>query len=255
MVAVKQFDNLNTSYVNLAALLRYLREQNFSGSLHVALDQYAAEIFLTGSGSAAVFEIDRASGVPAQEEGAMERVLVHAREPGGTITVFEGKTQGKDQPGSKTAQAAESSIPGFADQIPISDAPPTEEVDWDDLFRVSGDVIAAVERAVASVGADFATNFRTARIAVGDDYSFLDPTASNFMYANGTVTLGARPGTGAYVTGLSECLRRIVNKLAIDKEGKRFRERVAVELAVSARMRPLGDFKSQLDRIAGTRVL
>ena len=214
MVALKQFDNLNTSYVNLAALLRYLREQNFSGSIHVVLDEYEAEIFLAESGSAAVFEIDRISGVPAQEEGAMERALVHAREPGGTITVYEGKTQ----PGSATGAASESSIPGFADPFPTADAAPAEQVDW-------------------------------------DDHPFLDPTASNFKYANGTVTLGARPATSAYVTGLSECLRRIVNKLAIDKEGKRFRERVAVELALAARLRPLGDFQLQLDKIAGTRVL
>ena len=253
MAAVKQFDKLNTSYVNLAALLKYLRDQDFSGSIHVALDQYEAEIFLRGSDPAAAFEIDRASGVPVQSEGAMERALVHAREPGGTITVYAGKTQ----PGSTDGQAAEFAVRRLADQIPIASALPTEQVDWDGLFRVSGDVIAAVERAVASVGADFATNFRTACIAAGDDYPFMDPTASSFDYANGTVRLDEPPGAGAYVTGLSECLHRIVNKLAIDQEGKRFRERVAVELAVAARMRPngLGDFKVQLDRIAGTRVL
>jgi hypothetical protein len=251
MAAVKQFDNLNTSYVNLAALLRYLREQNFSGSIHVALNQYEAEMFLTGSGAAAVFEIDRASGVPAQGDGAMERMLVHAREPGGTITIYEGKTK----PDGPTSQEGESSEAGFADQITTAPALPVEAVDWADLFRTSADLIAAVERAVASVGADFATNFRAACIAVGDDYSFLDPTVSDFKYANGTVSLGASPEKGAYVMGLSECLRRIVNKLAIDKEGKRFRERVAVELAVAARTRTLGEFKVQLDRIAGTRVL
>jgi hypothetical protein len=92
---------------------------------------------------------------------------------------------------------------------------------------------------------------------VGDDYPFLDPTASSFSYANGAVTLHALPDAGQYVTGVSECLRRLVNKLAIDKEGTRFRERVAVELAVAARLRAngLGEFKGQLDRIAGTRVL
>ena len=251
MAAVKQFDNLNTSYVNLAALLRYLREQNFSGSIHVALNQYEAEMFLTGSGAAAVFEIDRASGVPAQDDGAMERMLVHAREPGGTITVYEGKTQ----PDGPTGTEGESSVAGFADQITTAPAPPVEPVDWADLFRTSADLIAAVERAVASAGADFATNFRAACIAVGDDYPFLDPTVSDFKYANGTVSLGASPEKSAYVKGLSECLRRIVNKLAIDKEGKRFRERVAVELAVAARTRTLGEFKVQLDKIAGTRVL
>lgn len=252
MSSVKQFDNLSTSYVNLAALMRYLREQNFSGSIHVALSHYEAEIFLKGSGSAAVFEIDRGSGHAAQAEGAMERVLVHAREPGGTITVYEGKTE----PGSEAAPGIESSRPNISDQIPSPTTPLPEEVDWDDLIRVSGEVVGAVERAVESAGSNFAATFRTACIALGDDYPFLDPTASNLKYANGTITLSQRPGSTAYVTGLSECLRRLVNKLAIDKEGKRLRERVAVELAVAARMRPngLGEFKLQLDRIAGTRV-
>lgn len=251
MGALKQFDSLNTSYVNLAALLRHLRGENFSGSIQVTLDQYEVEIFMNGSGSEAVFEIDQASGTPAQNEGAMERALVHARDPGGTITVYEGKTE----PGSIAAHACESAKRSYGDQIPATAAPPVEQVDWDHLFRVSGDVVAAVERAVVSVGSDFAANFRSACIAVGDDYSFLDPTASTFKYANGTITLSERPGAKAYVKGLSEVLRCIVNKLAIEKEEKRFRERVALGLAIAARMRPLGDFTSQLDRIAGARVL
>lgn len=246
----KRFDQLNTSYVNLAALMRYLREHNFSGSIHLRLADYEAEIFLSGSGAPAVVEIDRESGVPAQTEGALERVLVHAREPGGTITVYEGKTQ----PGSETAESA---IPTFTDQLSAVAGDHTAEIDWDELLNASGAVIAAVERALTSVDADFGTNFRAACIGVGDDYPFLDPTASDFAYANGMVTASALPGTSAYVTGISECLRRLVNKLAIDKEKTRFRERVAVELAVAARMRPsgLGEFKPQLDRIAGTRVL
>ena len=85
----------------------------------------------------------------------------------------------------------------------------------------------------------------------------MDPTIGEFRYGNGVVTFASRPTTRAFVSGLSDCLRRIVNKLAIDKDGQRLRERVAVELAVAARMRPngMGQFKTQLDRIAGTRVL
>lgn len=252
MSAVKQFDKLGTSYVNLAAFIRYLREQNFSGSVHVSLSHYEAEVFLDGSEPAVVFEIERGSGLAAQEEGAMDRVLVHAREPGGIISVYEGKTE----PGKNHTPVPEAARIGFAD-LPQVAAPPVEKVDWDDLIRASGDVVSAVERAVASTGADFTGSFRAACIALGDDYPFLDPTASDLKYQNGTLTLSRRPAASAYVTGLSECLRRVVNKLAIDKEGKRLRERVAVELVVAARMRPqgLGEFKAQLDRIAGTRVL
>jgi len=261
MGSIKQFENLSTSYVNLAALLRYLREQKFSGSIHLAMDEYEAEIFLNGSASATVFEIDRESGNSSRDEGAMERVLVHAREAGGIITIYEGKVE----PGS-TSDLGGTASAGFCDQLPTTDTIPDEQIEWAELLRISGDVIAAIERAVTSVDADFHTNFRTACIALGDDYPFLDPTGGDFKYANGIVTLDvqteeraghprSQPTASVYIKALSECLRRIVNKLAIDKEGKRFRERVAVELAVASRMRPLGDFQSQLDRIAGTRVL
>jgi hypothetical protein len=250
---VKQFDSLNTSYVNLAALLRFLRKENFSGSIHLALVEYEAEIFLVDGSAPAVFERDRVSGVSTQAQGAIERVLVHAREPGGTITVHQGKTQ----PGSAVDETETTAMSSFADQISAIKAEPGEEIDWDELLSASGAVIAAVERALFSVDADFGTNFRAACIGVGDDYPFLDPTSSDFAYASGQVTLSTLPSTKAYVAGISESLRRLVNKLSIDKEGTRFRERVAVELAVAARLRPggLGEFKLQLDRIAGTRVL
>lgn len=247
MTSIKQFENLNTSYVNLAALLRYLRGQDFSGSIHVALDQYEAEIFLEGQGAEAVFEFDRASGTTAQNQGAMERVLVHSREPGGTITVYEGKST----PGN--THTTVSSIPTSADQVGVTMELPAQPVEWDELSRLSGVVIAAVERAVAGIGADFAANFHAACIAVGDDYPFLDPTASTFSYANGIVVLGQWPGKSVYVAGISECLGQVVSKLAIDKEEERFRESVAIEFAGAARLRPngLAEFTSYLERIAG----
>jgi len=89
----KQFDRLSTSYVNLAALIRYLREQGFTGVIRVALNQYKADIFLDGQSPATVLEIDPEMRVAARADGAMERLLVHAREPGGTITIYEGKSE------------------------------------------------------------------------------------------------------------------------------------------------------------------
>ena len=254
MEKTKQFDSLNTSYVNLAALIRFLREQDFRGSLHAVLDQYEADVCLFGQEAPVVFEIDPSTRQAAQIDGAMERLLVHAREPGGTITVFEG------QPTSPLKSAVEvtrsSANPAEDDEVTATQ-PPAPEVDWDGLVHASGELIAAVERAVQSIEADFAVNLRSARIDLGDDYPFLDPTAGGLEYANGVVTLNGRPGASAYVTGLSECLRRVVNRLAIHKQGVRFRERVAVEIAATSRLRPAGlvSFKPHLDRIAGTRVL
>lgn len=253
MAVVKHFDSLNTSYVNFGALLRYLREQGFSGSIHVALDQYEADVLLQGE-STTVFEMDPATGHATRADGAMERLMVHAREPGGTITIYEGEAA----PPVKTNRANESAASPFAEDDEVTaTTPPAEEVDWNDLLKASGELIAAVERAVQSTGSNFAVNLRAARIALGDDYPFLDPTAGGFNYTNSAVTLGERPATRVYATGLSECLRRVVNKLAIGKQGTRFRERCAVELAVAARRQSnaMSEFTPHLDRIAGTRVL
>ena len=251
MVNSKKFDSLNTSYANLAAYIRYLREQDFTGSLHVVLDDYAADVHLYGQGAPVVFEIDPTTGQASQNDGAMERLLVHAREPGGTITVREGEATSMAATDDEVTR-----VPEIFDEVTAT-TPPVPEVDWDNLVRASGELLAAVERAVRSIEADFSASLRSARIELGDDYPFLDPTAGGLEYANGVVTLNNRPGANTYVTGLSECLRRVVNKLGIQKDGLRFRERVAVELAVTARRRPnaLAQFTPQLDRIAGARVL
>ena len=61
-----KFDSLNTSYVNLAAFIRHLRESNFTGRLHVALDQYEADVFLYGKDAPSVWENDHAASRESQ---------------------------------------------------------------------------------------------------------------------------------------------------------------------------------------------
>ena len=44
-----KFETLNTSFVNLASLIRYLREQGFQGTVRVELEQYEAGVAFAGS--------------------------------------------------------------------------------------------------------------------------------------------------------------------------------------------------------------
>jgi hypothetical protein len=252
MSYIRQFDSLNTSYVNLAAFIRFLREQEFTGSVHVALDAYEAHLFLNGQGPVVVFEIDPATRQASQNEGSMAQLLLHASKPGGVITVYWNANDSEIGVGQAESPAIELEVDFGAANTPASEDP-----DWDDLLESGGELIGAVERATQSTGSDFAESFRAVRIELGDDYTFLDPTVGDLRYADHSVTLSERPGADALVAGLTECLRRMVNKLAIDKDGKHLRERVAIELAVAARVRAnaLGEFTPYLDRIAGTRVL
>ena len=61
-------DTLSTGYVNLDALLRNLREQEFRRRLHLALDQHEVDVFLCGSEAPSVWENNRSAGRESQGE-------------------------------------------------------------------------------------------------------------------------------------------------------------------------------------------
>lgn len=255
MDGIVKFENLDTSYVNLPALLRYLRDRNFTGRVHVALDQYEADVFLFGSQTPGVRETDHSTGRGAQGDAAMDRLLVRSREPGGLISVYERAAEAKAESAIEYGESS-TQQPSAELEAPSTESP-EDNVDWGALLTASGELIGAVERAVQTTGAEFADYFRAARIELGDDYPYLDPTMGHFEYTNSSLHVRNRPPASDFVTGLTECLRRVVNKLAAAKDGARFRERVAVELALAVRRQPngLAEFAPHLNAIAGTRVL
>lgn len=82
-------ENLDTSFVNLSALLRYLRRRQFVGSIRVELSGYEADIVLNKENQLNVREYDRIAGRIAEGEEALQRLLIRAREPGGIIHVYQ----------------------------------------------------------------------------------------------------------------------------------------------------------------------
>src|SRR5882762_10985759 len=83
-------ENLDTTFVNLWALLRNLSQRGFIGRVRVELKDYTADVFMTGSSTPLVHEIDRAAGTDTLEEAALHRLVLRVRETPGKITVFEG---------------------------------------------------------------------------------------------------------------------------------------------------------------------
>jgi hypothetical protein len=82
-------ENLDTSFVNLSALIRYLRRRNFVGKVNVQLNNYEAEIILDEGNQLKVREQDHLAGRIAEGEAALQRLLVRSREAGGTINVYQ----------------------------------------------------------------------------------------------------------------------------------------------------------------------
>lgn len=104
-------ENLDTSFVNLSALLRYLRRRQFDGSIRVELSGYEADIVLTGNNQITVREYDQIAGRIAEGEEALQRILIRAREPGGIIHVYQNMPEGAVRPEKIEPKAIETPAP------------------------------------------------------------------------------------------------------------------------------------------------
>jgi hypothetical protein len=246
------YENLDTSFVNLAELVRYLQRRDFVGWIHVELDEYDADIFLKGQTDPRVRETDHASGREGSGADALRRLLVRSTAPGGLVSIYEFE-------GEETGDRSSGAGPVKEDSSQPSSSKSAGKIDAYDPVALCAELIAAVERAVSSIDADFAVAFRAARLELAEDFSFLDPTTSSFEYSKGVVTLRLQPVPSSFMNGVGESLRRAVDKSASGYRSKMLRDRVAVELGVLARRKQtvFSQFKTGplLDRIAGTRVL
>ncbi len=275
------YENLDTSFVNLWGLLRHLSQRAFVGRVHVEMDDYSADVFLTGSNTPLVHEVDRAAGTDVLEEAAMHRLVLRARESPGKISVFEGVDEAvavKSLAAAAKTEVVEPSVavdevfvpPSMAVPL-IAESPessanarsdvamePDDMIEWQDVVKVSGELIGGVERAVNGATSNFTELFRAARVEMADDYTFLDPTSGSLEYSDSVVRSREELPVNSYVAGLSEALRRVVDKAATGDRARRVRERVALDLSLVARKRrevlKRAGFQAHLDRIAGTRV-
>lgn len=294
------YENLDTAFVNLWSLLRNLTQRGFVGRVRVELNDYSADVFMNGSGTPLVHEVDRAAGTDTLEEAALHRLVLRARESPGTISVFEGanealavQSQTPSSPDEPVAVEPSSTEPiSFAAEPPppvepvlIAPLPDTSRENEIEVGKritqfnpepqsepepvtegqkaltisLGGELIGAVERGINASGEDFGLHFYAARLELADDYGYLDPMSNALTYANGLVSLTHDVPEAVYVSGLSEALRRTVDRVATGDRARRVRERIALELLGVARKRKdameQSKFGLQLDRIAGTKVI
>ncbi|HLL15349.1 MAG TPA: hypothetical protein VK388_09815, partial [Pyrinomonadaceae bacterium] len=182
-------ENLDTAYVNLAALLRYLQQRDFNGRVHVELDEYDGDIYLTAREAVHARERDHVTGREDVGQSALQRILVRASEPGGRVSVYEGAGVETSDAVNAGGRAGGTSAAGAT-----KGAATQEEIDRRNVLQLSGEVIAAVERGVAAASNEnFAAHFQTARREIADDYPFLVSLAGCVEYERGEARL--RRGT------------------------------------------------------------
>lgn len=100
-------ENLDTSFVNLPALIKYLRRRQFVGRVRVELSGYEADIELTAENQLRVREYDQIAGRVAEGEEALQRILIRSREPGGIINVYQTIAETIQPVAEKKESAAE----------------------------------------------------------------------------------------------------------------------------------------------------
>lgn len=105
-------ENLDTSFVNVTAMLGYLRRRQFVGNIRIESSGYEAEIFLLENNQIKAREYDHITGRNLEGEEALNRILNRTREPGGIIHVFQ------------TIDAAENIVePRVEKKLPLTENP------------------------------------------------------------------------------------------------------------------------------------
>lgn len=254
---------LDTAYVSVAALVRYLERREFTGLLHVELEEYEADVFLRANEETRVRERNHSTGRAEEGEAAWQRLLVRSREPGGLVSVYEGEAAlGSAE--RAAAGADDSGVDrnafGTAVDEAGSKALTAEDAERSELLGLSGELIAAVERAVLVAGGDFGRAFHAARLGLAEDYPFLNPSARRFAYADGEVRFSGQASAALYVSAINEALRASVERVASVEQKLGVRKDAARELSVLLRRRQsrLERFKitrQQFERIAGMKLL
>jgi hypothetical protein len=318
------YKNLDTGFVNLSALLRYLRQKGFVGLVRVDINEYRAEISFDEARKVRMREFVNGTGLAAEGSGALQRLLVTARAEGGVINVYEAmrpvteeiqlddildldqsiavknKTEPKQPELKRDAKPSAPKIPKPAEKIFSSSFPngngngngnngngngthygdisstvepevfpvysnPVEVVedkpestkysylsapDWEELTSVTAELLGTADEVLKAAHLGFPDAFNKARVEVSSEYPFLDPDQGIFLYAHGGVMLKQEVAPELLVSGVCECLRRILNKLVANPKFFALYRRITQQTVILIRRR-----QPQFDKFGYTRQL
>ena len=225
--------NLNTSFVNLAALVRYLRSLQFVGTIHIELSSYEADIEFTTANTMRACEHDHIAGRISHGEHALQRILIRAKDPGGLIHVYQeteedagrkvyvdkaivaganlmavGTTDTPVRNFGKKAVHSRPDLTGGADL----DAPEN----WTEVLSLVSELLKTVDESLSKSNVNFPDAFRNACGFVSNEHPFLDPDSDVFSYADGFIGVRQRLATGDLASGIIVALGRIMERLRED---------------------------------------
>ncbi len=273
--------NLNTSFVNLPALVRHLRSLQFSGSIHVELSSYEADIEFTGLNTMRACEQDHNAGRISHGEHALQRILIRAKEPGGLIHVYQdlaSKPIKKIFVDRSIIAGANSMVSDTSDirarrfantnavlkrstekliepPIPRPDLVLEEPENWSELLSLVSELLNTVDETLTRSNFNFTDAFRNACEFVSPEHPFLDPNSDVFSYSAGFINIGQRLPSKDLTAGIVIALGRVVERLREDSYFGNVYHQTMHRLRVLANLRKLQFEKfaitNQLERVIG----
>lgn len=215
--------NLNTSFVNVGALVRYLRGLQFVGSIRIELSSYEADIVFTSSKKIMAREYDHIAGRISHGEHVLQRILDRAKEPHGRVHVYEA-VGGYAGHGDGSV-FVDKSIIAQARKLAASHGGTVVEEKSFEIVMNSRDnekllllaelsqILRIFDDVLALRNLSFAAAFQVACDAIASDYSFMTSGRPALIYRDGELRLSAAAETGDVMSAVFDALRPIVRRL------------------------------------------
>jgi len=218
--------NLNTSFVNVGALVRYLRSLQFVGSIRIELSSYEADIIFTSSKTIQAREYDHIAGRISQGESALKRILIRAKEPHGRIHVYKavegyaGKDDGsvfvdKNIVSQAREMAASAGGTVVKDFEFVLNGRETENAL---VLAALSELLAMVDESLAKGKLSFPAAFRIACDAIAHDHPFMETNGEAIVYKDGEIRLNVSVEPNVLADAVFAALRPIFKRLRNERK-------------------------------------
>ena len=217
--------NLNTSFVNVGALVRYLRGLQFVGSIRIELSSYEADIVFTDAKTIRAREYDHIAGRISHGDHALQRIMIRAKEPNGRIHVYkavEGYTGNHD--GSVFVD--KSIVTKAREMAASAGGSATKDQNYEFVLSMQdgqnalvlaalSEVLREIDQSLATGKLSFPAAFRVACNEIAPQFPFLQNQHA-LVYKDGEITLNTEADAKIVADAVFAALRPIFERLRGD---------------------------------------
>lgn len=220
--------NLNTSFVNVTALVRYLQSLQFVGSIRLELSSYEADIVFTSSRTIQAREFDHIAGRIASGADALKRILVRAKEPHGRVHVYRAVEGYAGHDGvavfvdrsivTKAREMAANPGGTIASVLQYERVMKGGAAENALVLEALSELLRVIDEVLAKGKLSFAAAFGIACDAIAPEYPFMSSDARALRYKDGEIKLSSNADGATVASAVFAALHPIFRRLRREKK-------------------------------------